>query len=356
MEGETIDQGSDFSSPVAMSPHGVSRMCYATPSKIRLQGGCLRPPFTSPKVAFMVSHWSHSQVESILNCGKSYELGRLRGAPKTPTVWSPAGVALHDVADLIHRGEVSTKKAITDAWHQGFDEMVEKQFNESGVAPHFWRKAGRVSKESPDREDVDWWRTEGARQLWGYKQWLKKSGYKVARLDDGTVLSEHETTTLFGSVEVRGFLDVVFVTPDDELIVCDLKSGSRVPDKFTQLGLYRVALQQNHPDEKRPIVGGCFFMTRKSQPTEVVDLRVYSQQYFTHIFSMADSIREAEAFLPNPGSFCRICDVREACFTMGGLESWKFDRLNPQHPDYVGFVSEWKQKIHEDFPQDTHTQ
>ena len=345
--------GSDFSSPVAMSPHGVSRMCYGTPTQDRLQGGCLRPPPTSPKVAFMVSHWSHSQVESILNCGKSYELGRLRNAPKTPTVWSPAGVALHDVADLIHRGEVSTKKAITEAWNQCFDELVEKQFNETGVAPHFWRKAGRVTKESPDREDVDWWRTEGARQLWGYKQWLKKSGYTVARLSDETILSEHETTTLFGSVEVKGFLDVVFENPEGQWVVCDLKSGSRVPDKYTQLGLYRVALQQNHEFDNE-IIGGMFLMTRKSQPTEVVDLRQYTPDYFNHIFSMADSIREAEAFLPNPGSFCRICDVKEACFTVGGLESWKYDRLNPQHKDWVGYPQRWKPIL--DFPQDTHTQ
>ena len=252
--------GSDFSSPVAMSPHGVSRMCYGTPTQDRLQGGACAPRLP----ALRLPSWSVTgripRSRAFSTAGNPTKLGRLRNAPKTPTVWSPAGVALHDVADLIHRGEVSTKKAIAESWNQCFDELVEKQFNETGVAPHFWRKAGRVTKESPDREDVDWWRTEGARQLWGYKQWLKKSGYTVARLSDETILSEHETTTLFGSVEVKGFLDVVFENPEGQWVVCDLKSGSRVPDKFTQLGLYRVALQQNHAFDNE-IIGGMFYMT-----------------------------------------------------------------------------------------------
>ena len=132
--------------------------------------------------------------------------------------------------------------------------------------------------------------------------------------------------------------------------MCDLKSGSRVPDKYTQLGLYRVALQQNHEFDNE-IIGG-MFLARKSQPTEVVDLRQYTPDYFNHIFSMADSIREAEAFLPNPGSFCRICDVRKHALQ---LAAWRVGSMidNPQHKDWVGYSQRWKPIL--DFPQDTHT-
>ena len=278
-----------------------------------------------------IKHWSYSQVDTLLRCGKSYELSRLLNAPKQPTVWSPAGTALHEVADLIARGEAED---IYTTWVRIFDEHVNKQFEETKIDPQFWRKAGRVTKDKPEKEDVNWWRGEGARQLVTYATWLEMSGYKVAKLKDGTVLSEHETTTRFGNIEVRGFCDIVLKAPGGELIVMDLKSGSRIPDKNTQLGLYKVALQQNHADDRLSIGYGCYFMTRKGEPTEPIDLSKYTTDYFTSIFSMAESIREAKAFVPAPGDFCRICDVSDACYTVGGTDSWKFDSLNPQH---VGF-------------------
>lgn len=278
-----------------------------------------------------VKHWSHSQVDTLLRCGKSYELSRLLNAPRTPTVWSPAGTALHEVADLIARGEAGD---IYTTWVNVFDEHVAKQFEETQVDPQFWRKAGRVTKDKPEREDVNFWRGEGSRQLVMYATWLQTSGYKVAKLSDGTVLSEHETTTRFGDIEVRGFCDIVLKGPDGELIVMDLKSGTRVPDKTTQLGLYKVALNQNHPDDRLKINTGCFFMTRKGEPTPTVGLDRYTSDYFTSIFTMAESIREAKAFVPSPGDACRICDVSEACFAVGGTDSWKYDSLNPQ---FVGF-------------------
>ena len=274
-----------------------------------------------------VKHWSYSQVDSLLRCGKSYELSRLRNAPKQPTVWAPAGTALHEVADLIARGEAGD---IYTTWVRIFDEHVAKQFEATKIDPQFWRKAGRVTKDKPEKEDVAWWRGDGRRQLVTSATWLQDSGYEVAKLADGTVLSEHETTTRFGDIEVRGFCDIVLKAPGGELIVMDLKSGSRVPDKDTQLGLYKVALEQNHPDDRLNISSGSYFMTRKGLPTDPIDLTKYTSDYFTSIFSMAESIREAKAFVPAPGDFCRICYVSSACFTVGGHDSWKYDSLNPQ--------------------------
>ena len=274
-----------------------------------------------------IKHWSHSQVDTLLRCGKSYELSRLRNAPRQPTVWAPAGTALHEVADLIVRGEAGDLYA---TWSRVFDEHVTKQYEETKVDPQFWRKAGRVTKDKPERENVDFWRGEGHRQLAMYATWVQQSGYKVATLKDGTLLSEHETTTRFGDIEVKGFCDVVLQAPDGGLVVCDLKSGSRVPDKTTQLGLYKVALEQNHSDDRLRIIGGMFFMTRKGEPTDVIDLSKYTSEYFTALFTMAESVREAKAFMPSPGDACRICDVSDACYTVGGTDSWKYDTLNPQ--------------------------
>lgn len=271
-----------------------------------------------------VQHWSHSQVDAWLSCGKKYELSRLRGAPQSPTVWSPAGTALHEVADLINRGECDN---IVAAWEETFDRHVQEQLDKTQVDPQFWRKAGRVTKDKPDKEDVRFWRSEGARHLAQYRHWLTTSGFEIVRLQDGTILSEHETTTRFGNVEVKGFCDGVFTAPDGRTIVVDIKSGSRMPDKLTQLGLYKVALHQNHDLQ---VDGGAFFMSRKGELTEIMDLSKYTSGYFEAIFAKAQIAREYEIFLPNPGSACFICDVKDACFTVGGTSSWKFDSLNPQ--------------------------
>ena len=272
-----------------------------------------------------VKHWSYSQVDSWLSCGKKYELSRLRGAPQSPTEWAPAGTALHDVADKLVRGEVGD---LHSAWVTKFNEHVEMQVHKTQTDPDFWRKAGRVSKDKPNKEDVVFWMGEGARQLALYATWLQTSGYTIARLDDGTILSELETTTRFGDVEVKGFCDAVFNTPDGRKIVVDLKSGTRIPNKTTQLGLYKVALLKEYGVATD---GGSFFMTRKGELTDEVDLHQYTEQYFTTMFAKAEIARENDIFIPNPGDACRICDVSSACFVMSGHESWKYDSLNPQY-------------------------
>lgn len=271
-----------------------------------------------------VAHWSFSQVDSWLSCGKKYELSRLRNAPQSPTVWAPAGTALHDVADRLVRGEVDN---LHTAWVETFSEHVNAQAEKTNSDPEFWRKAGRVSKDKPNKEDVQFWMQEGSRQLALYATWLQTSGYKIARLKDGTILSEMETTTRFGDVEVKGFCDAVFTTPDKRMIVVDIKSGTRVPNKTTQLGLYKVALEKEYGVK---VDGGSFFMSRKGELTEEHSLKQYSREYFETTFAKAQIARDNEIFIPNPGDSCRICDVSSACFVMQGHESWKYDSLNPQ--------------------------
>jgi hypothetical protein len=38
---------------------------------------------------------SHSQLHSWLQCGKAYELERIRRVPRKPGLWLPAGTACH---------------------------------------------------------------------------------------------------------------------------------------------------------------------------------------------------------------------------------------------------------------------
>lgn len=58
------------------------------------------------------SHLSHSQVSSWLRCGKAYQLQRLQGAPEQPTVYLPAGTAIHTAIELMTRAWAEGKRTL----------------------------------------------------------------------------------------------------------------------------------------------------------------------------------------------------------------------------------------------------
>jgi hypothetical protein len=49
-----------------------------------------------------VSHLSYSQLTSFTRCAKQYQLQREQQAPEDPTVWLPAGKAIHAVIEKIN--------------------------------------------------------------------------------------------------------------------------------------------------------------------------------------------------------------------------------------------------------------
>ena len=278
----------------------------------------------------MTEHLSHSQLTSWLRCGKAYELNRIMKAPRQPAVWTAAGVALHETLDNINRSYVAGEDLnIKKTWDASYESTLSRIENETGVSREHWKCGGRVSKEKPQKENSVWWGHEGYRELMEYQQWLRTSGWKVTEFD-GIVMSEFETTAIFGDVEVKGFLDAVMKAPDGSLVVVDAKSGTRVPSNVTQLALYAVALKKTLGVD---IKHGAFFMTRKAEMTDTFDLTKYTDKFFTSLFSGLAKAKEEKIFLPNPGEACFTCDVRSSCFTVGGHDAYKYDSL---HPNFSG--------------------
>lgn len=58
-----------------------------------------------------MSHVSFSQLTAYTRCGKQYQLQRIMEAPEEPSVWLPAGKAIHSTIEQInlhrHREGVS---------------------------------------------------------------------------------------------------------------------------------------------------------------------------------------------------------------------------------------------------------
>lgn len=274
-----------------------------------------------------MTHVSHSQMTQWLRCGKAYELNRIKQAPRVPAVWLASGVALHEVIDLLNRESVTGETIdIKVEWDKAYSQILESIESDTGVARDQWKRAGRQSKDKPNKEDALWWGIEGYNELIAYRRWLSTSGYKVA-VHEGEPLSEFETTATFGDVTVKGYLDAVMIDPTGKMLVMDAKSGTRVPTSQIQLALYATCLKKNLGLD---IAEGGFFMTRTGLLTDTFDLSKFTDQYFASVFSGLSRAVSEEIFLPNPGDACFTCDVRDSCYTQGGINAYKYDSLHPK--------------------------
>lgn len=274
-------------------------------------------------------HLSNSQLGSFLNCGKSYQLSRIQDAPQTPSVWLPAGVALHECIYEVNRMRAGLMEPfdIGTRFRELFTKEIEEREAKTGTTRDTWKRAGRESKANPNKEDCEFWMAEGSRQCNEYLQWLIRSGWSVVT-HDLDFLAEFETSAYFGIVQVKGFLDAVMTMPDGRMVIVDYKSGSRIPSSQTQLGIYSAALRRT---KGMDINHGAFFMTRKAEMTEAFDLTRYTPEYFDGVFEKTKFAMDNDIFIPNPGDACRICDVSAYCYAVGGAKAWELD---PDHPQY----------------------
>lgn len=275
------------------------------------------------------SHLSHSQWQQFLHCGKSYQLKRVQGAPTIPSVWLVAGTALHDAFEEVNRAHFEDRAldlmaTWEQAWNGKVDEFVAKY---PDIPLDQWRKAGRQSAEKPNKEDFAWWKRDGARQVIEYSGWLRNSGYRLAD-HNGTPLCEFETTATFGGVEVKGYLDAVYVK-DGTYFLVDYKSGTRTPLSELQLALYARALERTIGIQP---TAGAYYMTRKAELSEPKNLARFTGAWFDSQFSQLRTAMEAGIFLPHPGEACFMCDVKNACYAVGGTDAWLYD---PDHPQFT---------------------
>lgn len=214
-------------------------------------------------------------------------------------------------------------------WLDSFQSHVATTKANSGTDPRGWAKAGRATKDKPDGENLDWWEVEGLRQLEAYASWLDTTDWVFVDFD-GIPGIEFPIDVAFGSQRVRGFIDAIMVTPEGQMVVIDHKTGSRTPDSLLQVGLYAAALEvMGYP---RPALG-CFWMTRKGIHTDPESLERYTPKFWEDMFSMFHRGLQADVFIPNVGSHCNTCSVRDACAAVGGVDAWKFDRMHPAYTD-----------------------
>ena len=277
----------------------------------------------------MSEHVSFSQYSTFSRCGKQYQLERIQGVPRTPSLALLFGSAVHEAFERVLKSEGEPiAGSVQEMWGEIVQSHTDRMVAEFNTPIEGFKISGRKTEAKPNREDYDWWMIEGLQQVNAFLEWLGTSGWGIYAVEDQVPMVEFNATGILGGVEVKAFIDSLMVNPDGELVVVDFKTGSRTPQEL-QLGVYSALLQQRmglHVDK------GAYYMTRKAEMSEQFDLRRYTPEFFGTVFGQFAAAKELGLFIPSIGDHCKwACDVSHACAAVGGVDAYKFD---PLHPSY----------------------
>ena len=259
---------------------------------------------------------SVSQLTSFARCGEAYRLERIEKAPRMPAAWFAQGVAVHSAIEYYERWRCSEpdgvdREAIFTRYYSEYDRLIdEERQREPDLAA--WLTGGRVRAE----DDIVRRRERGADMLYRYILYAENAPERPLDLGGGEAAVEVPFEIELGGVAVVGAIDMILVWPDGSLTPRDIKSGSKRPEWYFQLGVYALAIEDLFG--VRPEYGD-FYMLKDEKPDRPVPLRHYTPEIVGEWFRALDSAVQARAFVPNPGDHCRTCGVKPFCSAMGGL-------------------------------------
>lgn len=260
---------------------------------------------------------SYSSLTSWLDCGERFRLERVLNAPQSEAWWFIAGDAIHKASEDADIDGATDPAAGHDYFFSNWNNSI-KRLRDEGVDFDSIKAGGRKTNAYPGKENHLFWETEGPAMVANWIRWRTNainSGWHFFELPDGSPAIEVPVQVEFDDVLVKGYIDRVLVNPNGELVVVDLKSGSRTPDSSLQLGVYAHGMTRNFG--VTPTIGA-YYMTRKGDLAETRSLSHYTHEALGDWFSAAKRGIEAEVFIPHVGPFCGTCSVAQFCKAQGG--------------------------------------
>lgn len=171
------------------------------------------------------------------------------------------------------------------------------------------RRAGRATKENPNKEDGNWWNINGSVWVDNYIKWRQNNpDWKIWTTPQGTRAIELELNPVIAGVPVKMFIDRIFEV-NGQLVIVDLKTSRARPTSDLQLGFYKVGVEQMIGV---PVNLGNYWMSRESGTGEMIDLSRYTLDTLEYFVDGFDKARKAGIFLPNLQS-CSFCGLKEHC-------------------------------------------
>lgn len=259
------------------------------------------------------NYLSYSSLSSWLDCGERFRLERVLNAPQSNAWWFLGGSAFHEATEMLDKWEIDEPAT---AWNVAWEKQTQNLDPKETI-----KAGGRVSKEWPNKENDQWWAANGPTMVTDYVKWRDakfEDGWQWLDLPDGNPAIECAVHISYENVLIKGYIDRVMVNDSGEVIVVDLKTGSRQPDSTLQLGVYARALAAT----LGVTAGlGAYYMSRKGELTEPKSLLHYSDAVLDQWFTKAKTAIENEVFIPKVGPFCNSCSVSPYCVAVGGNDS-----------------------------------
>jgi len=210
----------------------------------------------------------------------------------------------------------------TQAWNLEVEEILKYQEPNFDIAN--LRQSVRTTKANPDGENATWWFENGKKFLNSWIQWRANSGWEIWQTPQGVPAIELMLEIETGGVNLKGAVDRVFVTPQNEIIVVDLKTGLRTPQSDLQLQVYACMLERAtgvRPDY------GVYWMARQGGTSTPTKLDKFTLQKLDEMVSLFQKARENNLYLPNFES-CKMCSVQEYCYWVDGEKSTKLGEIS----------------------------
>ena len=261
-------------------------------------------------------HLSHSALTTYLQCGHKYYLSRVVKESETPAWWFVGGNAIHSATETFDRmyptqeiPEGALAQPNINFFLDAFVEEAARVEFDSGVDPSVWRAGGRASKQYPDKEDSVWWLENGPVMFRQWVSWRQGSGWQIAEFSGQPSIEIGFDFMVNDEFAVQMYLDRLMVNEHGELVIVDLKSGSRSPSSPLQLAIYAYGCEK--------ILGvrpkwGTFWKAREGTTTPLVDLDTLPSDRVEYIVSGFDKLRKQGVFLPNLDE-CGWCGFNAVC-------------------------------------------
>ncbi|MDG4825980.1 PD-(D/E)XK nuclease family protein [Asanoa sp. WMMD1127] len=253
---------------------------------------------------------SVSQWSSFVKCSEGYRLEKIAKAPARPAAWFAQGIAVHSACEFWEEGfRQAHPDDVVDLYETEFDRLIAEA-TETEPDLGRWLTGGRVRAS----DDIGRRRTRGAEQVLGYLRYASEAQERVWLIGGQEPALEVEFELDLDGVTVKGFIDQIIEWPTGQIGPRDVKTGSKRPDWPFQLGVYRLAIEQDYGYLP---TWGDFYMAKDNRPDAPVDLSAFTRSRVTRWFHDMDRSVNAGLFLPNPGDHCRTCGVSDFCSAVG---------------------------------------
>lgn len=225
------------------------------------------------------------------------------------------GSAVHRTTEALDLASLGITSDGPRTFNEALDQIIEETETKENVPHAEWKVSGRPSKEYPNGNDERWWRENGQAQVDNWVNWLKHSPYEILVLPSGEPAVELGFEIQAGGGPSKLFIDRILSTTEGKPVVVDLKTGSRKPGSYTQLGFYALAVRE---ELKIPCYAGGYFMTRKGELVGPVDLGRYDRKAIDYTWKGVRTQIESGVFPASESELCPYCSVREYCYAWAG--------------------------------------